>query len=240
MLHGLGLSQTIWGPLANIIEGPAITPDLPGFGAQQTTGYQDIEQCTTHIVRCMNDYNWSNTVLVVHSLASGLLSSLLAKTGQHPRAIILLEGNLLPIDATWSHDIIAMDTQKYASWARRYKKNAALILRTQLQNKHPAEEIGLWAEGFTQFDHTALPQYAADALQVIKSGQVLQTLAALHDRVLYLRGAESPEWDEGRTLLTKHGIKIAEIAKAAHFPMLDNPCACAEEMTKHLQSCPVL
>jgi pimeloyl-ACP methyl ester carboxylesterase len=226
LVHGLGLSSAIWGPLT-VSAGavPILAPDLPGCGPGAATNAGaggDFAAIWDWLRTLINDRPCH---LVLHSMAAGLLPEVAAGSWR-PASIVLVEGNLLAQDAAFSRQIAALADDAYATWLDRFRRNAALILRGQLRQPQAPPDIARWSAGFREVDAGSLQRLARALVQRTDSGAIAAALPRLGVPVTWLRGGQSEPWDEGRRQLAALDVPVVDIPGCGHYPMLDAPDAC--------------
>jgi pimeloyl-ACP methyl ester carboxylesterase len=222
-VHGLGLSGTIWEPLVAMVPCSALAPDLCGHG-DGPRGRFDFLSMWRHIEDALPFESWKDSVLVLHSMSAAMLPELVASKIL-PAAVVLVEGNIISIDADWSRQISDLQLASYENYLCRLRCNHAMVLRSQLRNQHRNIDLVRWSDGFLKVDATALREIAKNLKTRSESGEISRALEQLHMPVCYLRGALSGNWDVGRDLLAQLNIPIFDIEASAHYPMLDNPTA---------------
>ena len=168
--------------------------------------------------------NFSSTILVLHSMASGFLPEIL-NFKQKPKAIVLIEGNIIEADAKWSNQIRLMSDDKYFSWVEQLYRSASTIMKFQLKGKYSKDELHSFSEGFRNVDPIALRSIATEISILTCTGKIESALSIIDIPVIYLRGAESEPWSRGKLLLNKLNVSMFSIESSSHYPMIDNPNA---------------
>lgn len=220
-LHGLGLSSVIWDPLIKILDGDLFALDLQGHG-NATKGSYDFHSMWINIKNQIPENCWKNSILVLHSMSAALLPEI-AKCSERPSELILIEGNLIDEDLEWSKKICSIPPEKFFIWFERLKRNAPLVLRTQLKTSHQYSDIEAWSKGFSMVDSIALQEIAKNLIATNKSDAIFLAIQKLGIPTYYLRGEYSPNWTKGINLLRSIGVPTLNIPNSGHYPMLDNP-----------------
>jgi pimeloyl-ACP methyl ester carboxylesterase len=227
-IHGLGLSGSIWSLIKPLFEDEiVVTPDLPGHGkGPRSSNKYDygFPAMWSYLNGIISDVNISDTILVLHSMSAGLLPEIASSTNK-PKAIVLVEGNLLETDALWSKQIQALKNNEYYNWLKRLKNNASTVLKSQLLGSHTRNKINYWSDGFREVDPFALRAIASDIAVRTSTGEILRALATLDVPIIFIRGSESGPWDGGIRLLKELDIPLVIIPVASHYPMIDHPKA---------------
>ena len=227
-IHGLGLSGSIWSQMKPLFQDSKIvTPDLPGHGkgSRSSNKYDyGFPAMWSYLNEIVFDASFSETILVLHSMSAGILPEI-ASSKNKPKAIVLVEGNLIGSDARWSRQIQALKDNEYRNWLKRLQKNGSTILKSQLLNGHSQKKIDYWSDGFREVDPLALRTIAANIADRTSSGEIVSSLFVLDVPIIFLRGLESGPWDEGTRLLKKLDIPLVIIPSASHYPMIDHPKA---------------
>jgi len=221
-VHGLGLSSTIWDPISKFMPTALIIAnDLPGHGLGPRVGY-DFASLWNYIENLVPKEEWQSSVLILHSMAGALMPEILASSVK-PSSIVLLEGNVIDSDSKFSHYISKLDIHSYDEYLLRLRRNAAMVLRSHLVGEYESYDLNYWSKGFTEVDAIALRQIASNLFKRTKSGSIALALQKISCPVLYLRGAQSESWDDGRKLLSHLKVPVFDIEDAGHYPMIDNP-----------------
>jgi len=227
-VHGLGNSGPIWDQMESLHQDfNILTPDLPGHGSN----FRSDNKCDygfnalwTYISDIISDTRFSETVLILHSMSSGILPEI-AKGSNRPKSVVIVEGNLIEEDAIWSRKIQSMKNNEYIDWIKKFQNNASTVLKSQLVNVHNKEKIDYWSYGFKEVDPLALKTIANEISILTSSGAIVHSLNELSIPIIFLRGSESRPWNEGKRLLKELDIPLVFIPSSSHFPMIDNPKA---------------
>jgi len=244
LIHGLGLSCAVWKPLEAFANKRAriIAPDLPGHGKgprfESPCGYE-FSLMWGYILFLLSRINdvekHENTILVLHSMAAGLLPEI-ADGKWRPKAIVLVEGNVIQADAGWSSRISEMEDAEYKNWIVRLRKNAIIIMRNQLRSVQAPDDVAMWAEGLRSVDDTALRVIAKSLVNRTRDGHNMRALSAIDVPSVYLRGELSDPWLDGHRQLESIGVPVVVIPASAHYPMIDNPLAVWNEINSFITS----
>ncbi|WP_426513193.1 alpha/beta fold hydrolase [Dactylosporangium sp. McL0621] len=84
-VHGIRLSGSMWGPVAALIHGRTVAPDLPGHGARHAEPFT-VDDAVNTIVAAIDSVG-GHAVLVGHSLG-GFMA--IAAAGRHPDRVAAL------------------------------------------------------------------------------------------------------------------------------------------------------
>jgi pimeloyl-ACP methyl ester carboxylesterase len=227
-VHGLGCSGSIWNQMESLRQDLNIqTPDLPGHGKSLRSDNKcdyGFNALWAYISDIINDTNFSETVLVLHSMSSGILPEI-ARGTNRPKAVAILEGNLIEDDAIWSRKIQLMEDIEYIDWIKKFQNNSSTVLKSLLVNVHDKEKIHYWSYGYKEVDPLALKTIANEIYNLTSSGAIVNALNELSIPIIFLRGSKSLPWTEGKQVLKKLDIPLALIPSSSHFPMIDNPKA---------------
>jgi len=220
-LHGLSLSRTIWNRLTpNITNYECITPDLIGHGDNNKERIFDFKTMWSDVLPSFSDY--SENILVLHSMASALLPEI-ALSGLKIKKIVLIEANLIEQDSKWSKDLSSMNSKDFNRTVQRIKDNPVMFLKMQLSNDLPHVELKKLSEGYLKFNSIALKEIAKNLFIRTTNGEIQKAISNLSSQIIYLRGGNSPDWNEGRRFLKNKEIQYIEIPNSKHYPMIDNP-----------------
>lgn len=228
-LHGLGLSNTIWTPLLQLVQGTVFCPNLLGHGDAPNGDYS-FESIWKSIEAELGCLDWSKTALIMHSMSAALLPAIL-KSKVSPKSIYLIEGNLIADDADWSRQICKKPSSMYSTWLERLRVNSSTVLGMNLIGSHKKNDLLFWSSGFKDVKELALRQIAEQLVMISESGEIITAISAIDSLTFYLRGSESAPWSRGERLLNKLGVPLIKVAGASHYPMLDNPLATWEAIS---------
>jgi len=225
LIHGLGLSPTIWSRLAPLLNVEVILVELPGHGNSKSNDYSwhGIWQV---INEAIGGRDWSDIRLVLHSFTACLLYEIW-NAGVCPSKIIIIEGILHPDDVSWSNRITNFDDLEYSNWLTRFRSVADITLRSQLISKHDPNQIQYWSNAFKNVNGDALREMAINLKLRLSSKEILDSFSQISSPILYLRGGRSMLGLAGLELLYSNSISIFKVPNSGHFPMLDNPYVCS-------------
>lgn len=223
LVHGLGLSSSLWSRLTPLLGGEAIAVDLPGHGESEATDFS-WGGLWKNIAVSLVGREWSETTLVLHSFSACLLPEIIS-AGVRPKKIILVEGILHPADALWSNDLTLLDDAQYYNWLIRFRSVSEIALRSQLFSSQQKRDIQIWSGAFKQVNGEALRTIARNLRIRLRSVELGHSIKLLANSIIYIRGERSRLSTVGLTFLEGNSIIIKEIPMAGHFPMIDNPHA---------------
>jgi pimeloyl-ACP methyl ester carboxylesterase len=225
LVHGLGLSSSIWSLFAPLLDGEVISVDLPGHGSSISTDYSWFG-----ILRSISNANmerdWSQTILVLHSFSASLLPELV-KEGVRPCKVIIIEGILSQHDALWSDVVSSLDDAHFDNWLLRFRSVAEMALKSQLVTRQNKADIQIWSSSFRVVNGDSLRLMARNLKERLISNEIEVTLGIVEFPLMYIRGENSRLSEIGRIFLHEHGVSIIDISDSGHFPMIDNPKALA-------------
>ena len=221
LVHGLGLSATIWNRLIPFFDDEVIAIDLPGHGNSGSTEFS-----WTGILRAVKDAvgakDWSEITLVLHSFTACLLPDLIL-FGISPAKIILVEGVLHPSDASWSNKITFLNDVQFENWLIGFRQVSEIALRSQLISRQNKEDLEIWSDSFKTVNGRALRVMAKNLRDRLHSSDLNRALKLINTKILYLRGGCSRLSQDGKFFLVNNSILIEEMPNCGHFPMIDNP-----------------
>jgi len=221
LVHGLGLSSSIWSYLVPKLVGEVIAVDLPGHGKSRSRDY-DWHGIWSTVSQSIDPKEWADTTLVLHSFTASLLPEIVAAK-VFPEKIILIEGILHSDDAKWSNNLVSMDCHQFRNWLERFRVVSKMVLKSQLVLKHSIKDIHQWSNAFNIVKAEALHSMAIKLQKRLNTDAISHAISSLYIPTLYIRGESSRLSLIGQGFLKKNNIKVTKISKSAHFPMIDNP-----------------
>jgi pimeloyl-ACP methyl ester carboxylesterase len=225
LVHGLGLSSSIWSNLVPLLNGEVISVDLPGHGNSSSTDYSWFGILCS-ILNAHMERDWSQTILVLHSFSASLLPELV-KEGVRPCKVIIIEGILSQHDALWTDAVSSLDYAHFDNWLLRFRSVAEMTLKSQLVTRQNKADIQIWSNSFRVVNGDALRLMARNLKERLISNEIEMTLKIVDFPLMYIRGQKSRLSEIGRILLHEHSVPILDISDCGHFPMIDNPIALA-------------
>jgi pimeloyl-ACP methyl ester carboxylesterase len=225
LLHGLGLSRSIWDKLIPLIDCEVIAKDLPGHGNSNIKKY-DWESIWHNAINNMSQTEINKATVVLHSFSAGVLPEIF-NYKERPQKIYLLEGIIHPDDATWTKVIANMNVDEYKLWMPRWRSISNMTLKSQLVRSQLSSDVDKWSSGFKLVEEDALYIMSEQLQSRVHSTDLEFYLSSFERNIIYLQGSKSKIGDSGINFAKRCGCKIEEIQDAGHFPMLDNPEALA-------------
>lgn len=219
--HGLGLSNEIWKPVFHLLKEYKVNGyELIGHGKNQCLREAGFKRLWSSVKETL-DLSKKN-IFIFHSAATGLIIPML-EDNFFPNKVILVEGNIIRQDAKWSESITDMENIKFSNYVKLLKKNSEKVLQSNLFIKRDLSELKKLSSGFTEVNKDFLLSYATEISSSEYYSNIQRALLKIHQSCLYLRGAESENWDSGYEIINKIGIQHNCIKDSKHYPMLDNP-----------------
>ncbi len=230
-VHGLGGCKSHFEQA--FVEAPpgrgVLAIDLPGFGESDRFPPGIEYSFASHasalsevLAKTEADFGAARIVLIVHSMASGLLPEMLALRPSSFAGVFLLEGNLIADDAGWSRRLIEMGEIEFQRHLRLLQKGGHFALATELKAPQSQSELKRLSACYCQADGRAIRETASHALAVTNAGLVIHALKSFAGSKAYLRGSHSSPW-AGWPILKEAGVSGLTIENAGHFPHVDNP-----------------
>ena len=234
LVHGLGLSSSIWSLLIPFLDGEVISVDLPGHGSSVLTDYSWFGILRS-ILNANMERDWSQTILVLHSFSASLLPELV-KEGVRPSKVIIIEGILSQHDAHWTDTVSSLDDIHFDNWLLRFRSVAEMALKSQLVTRQNKANIQIWSNSFRVVNGDALRLMARNLKERLISNEIEVTLGIVEFPLIYIRGEKSRLSEIGRILLHEQGVAFIDISDCGHFPMIDNPIDLAALIRNFSQS----
>lgn len=225
LVHGLGLSRSIWDKLIPLINCEVVAIDLPGHGNSKFECY-DWKSIWHDIINSVPQTDITKASVVLHSFSAGALPEIL-NYRKRPHSIYLLEGIVHPEDAIWTKVIAGMNVEDYKSWLTRWRSVSHMTLKSQLVRPQSSRDIEKWSSGFRVVKEDALFSMSAQLQSRVNSKELEFCLSNSQGNLTYLKGSKSKVGASGINFVRGCGCRIEELQDAGHFPMLDNPEALA-------------
>lgn len=195
--------------------------ELPGHGDQTADGAEGVFERAA--ARLFDGLAAGPRVLVLHSIASGLLPALVASSNDDLAAVFLLEGNMATDHLELSGRLASMD----AVGVERYTKSLAgygrLMMERALVASLPSVDIARYAETYRALEPSTLAALARDMVAMTQGGSLRAALVRLGGRLHCVWGSRSVAPDLSDLAATLHIV-----ANAGHNPMLDDSDAVAD------------
>lgn len=230
LLHGLGLSRSVWDKLIPLIDCEVIAKDLPGHGQSKFDCY-DWESIWHDTINSVPETDITKASVVLHSFSAGALPEIL-NYRERPQRIYLLEGIVHPDDATWTKVIASMSAEEYESWLPRWRSVSPMTLKSQLVRPQSRRDIEKWSSGFRLVKEDALYSMSEQLQSRVNSKELEFCLSSSEGILTYLQGSKSKLRASAINFIRRCGCRIEELPDAGHFPMLDNPEALARLLNK--------
>ena len=227
-IHGLGGDSNVFAPVfdhSGVEYRGLLSLDLLGFGSSSrlddATPYSFALQANA-VREALSQAGIEKFVLVLHSMASGLLPEMLKFDELEIETLFLLESNLLEEDAGWSRELSDMSDDEYRVYFQKVQKAARFVMASQLRRKHPREHLQQWSQGYVNSDERAMRETAIELYERTSSGKILDAVKAFDGRKVYFRGIDDCQWN-GFDLLNSMGFETVKVPNAGHLLMLDDP-----------------
>ncbi|GAB2607067.1 hypothetical protein Aab01nite_02380 [Paractinoplanes abujensis] len=243
-LHGLTNTSEVWRALASSRpDTRVIAPDLPGRGGSLTTkAGPGLAGHAAEVVRVADECGLDDVILVGHSMGGYLAPLVAAKLAGRVRALVLLDGGVLPeprwttrrpiVRALWTLWTRPLSrTFPDASTFVDQVEGRALALRPDLRPR--LEQWAAYLLDETGRPRVDLPRLIDDAVDTLAGRPTLPLLAELGVPVHVIL-AEHDGDDSARPFISDRGLAIgrdqlprltAERIAANHVTMLFHPAA---------------
>ncbi len=224
LVHGLGLSFTIWSRLIPLLEGcgEVIAVDLPGHGMSTSTQYS-WDGIWVAVSGVVDDEEWLETTLVLHSFTASLLLEIIAAKVM-PLKIILVEGIMHSADIYWSNDLATYNDVQFEDWLTRFRNVTEMSLKSQLVLRHSKSNIQKWSESFKIVKGDALRTMAINLKERLNSGDIPDAFNLINTPIFYIRGKRSRLREQRCRLIENYlNVDCYELLNSGHFPMIDEP-----------------
>lgn len=223
LVHGLGLSANIWSSLIPYLDGEIVAVDLPGHGDSKSTDFS-WKGLWRSVMYAAGSVEWTDTTIVLHSFAACLIPEIYSESIR-PQKIVLIEGILLPGDATWSGNIIRLSDEDFQNWLFRFRSVSEMTLKSQLVSKQPKDKLVEWSNSFRIANGDSLRGIAGNMNERLSSDLIAKTFDLCQVHLIYVKGFKSRLCINDSTF---QGLLFCEIKNSGHFPMIDNPIELAK------------
>lgn len=233
LVHGLGLSSRIWSSLTPLLPGHVDAVELAGHGG---LGDQDYSwpALWEQVVTAMSPIEWSRTTLVLHSFSASLLPEIV-RSGVEPSQVVLIEGILFPEADSWTERIAQLSPQAFSAWLEGFRSVAEMALKAQLVSRPSSDLIAYWAHGFQSVSGEALRQLSVNLCARVREQAAIKATSQAKFPITYVLGERTRLVCTKERLMVERGLSVQEVARSAHFPMIDNPKELADLITARVR-----
>lgn len=216
-LHGLGESSVSFESTVARLPGfTHVLVDLPGCGRSPWPEQApSIEEVVDGVARWLTGD--PPAVLIGHSLG-GVMATLVAERTP-VRGVIDIDGNISRGDCTFSARAAAYSLAEFVAHGFTALRDGVFAAAA-----HHAGERAYHAALSFASPHV-FHRHAGELVALSESGSLVQRLAALGPRALFIAGVPDGICAESRALLARHGVPTALIEPAGHWVYLDQPAA---------------
>jgi 2-succinyl-6-hydroxy-2,4-cyclohexadiene-1-carboxylate synthase len=225
-LHGLGESSVSFESTVARLPGyEHVLVDLPGCGRSPWPAQApSIEQVVDGIASWLAGD--APATLIGHSLG-GVMATLVAERTP-VRNVVDIDGNISRGDCTFSARAAAYSLDEFLAHgfaALRDDVFAAAATRAGERAYHAALAFA---------SPHVFHRHAGELVALSERGSLVQRLASLGPRALFIAGVPDGICAQSRALLARHGVPTALIEPAGHWVYLDQPDAFAEALRAFL------
>ena len=226
-LHGLGWSSSAAFP--RVVREPRLAPyrslliDLVGFGfSDRPPGFPHTLESHAEVVARLLDYLGLRGCHVVgHSMGGSVGIALATARPDLVGSLLVAEGNLEPVDATFSRTILDLSPGEEAYVATGHLEIVARVAGWAAGDQAPGW-LGWFAGTLRASDPWAVYRSAA----ALVGCRLREAFAALPMPRVFVFGSESLP-DRLEAVLAADGVPMAAVPGAGHLMMTENPEAFA-------------
>lgn len=226
LLHGLCGGAVHYEALfdePHLAERGLIAIDLPGFGASNAFGVDDVgmdaqEEACRRVIAALGVPH-ENPWLVAHSMSGTVAGRLLDLVA----GVVLLEGNLSSDHLAFSDRLLAIAEADFAAEYARIQARAPIMLRMQMTITD-RQRLERCAQTYRACRADVVRRVAQETNREARSGRTEEAFGKWRGPRFYYFG-EASELDRADGQYCRTGMATRVIDRAGHFLMLDAPRA---------------
>lgn len=238
LVHGLGGARVWMGALsASLRQAYPRTEmhvaELPGHGEESADAGEGVFRRAA--MRLLGRLAGGPKIVVLHSIATGLLPAMLEQRDKDLLAVFLLEGNMRSADLVLSRKLALMDDTAVVRYVKSLAAYGRLMLEQSLVTPLPSDQIAAYAASYRVIDPPTVAALARDIVNLTEAGALHAALASLEARLHCIWGSNSTAPD-----LSGYSADLHVVPNAGHNVMLDDPEAVADIIATALRQASIV